>query len=822
VCYLSDLVRTTIPARIGNAVMFEDAKNYDNSQLNKDGFILTFESYLQKILPLRQKKSTLLTGLAKMDNQNIISYFWQRVQFLAFTVVSVLVVAVTPQAAIAQRFDASALSINATTTTANSSTLYFGLRGVDATTTKFSGADLGNGEQFDLTSSSLNITSLYDTLAGASKTTPFTSSTFYYRVYLVGASQVPSYTSVSLTRTSASNTSDPVTYALTSSSQTLPIDLLAFPKLTGGGTYQVDIYYDAVYQLRNLATQVTDPGNGATNPYVATFRVIAPTITPSGSSTTWQGKIDSDWQKAGNWSNGVPNAKSDAIVQEKTAGSNTLYPILNDSSKVYIVRNLTLNGDLSSTKALLTIQKAVLNVFGNIRQDAGGLVGVTTRKPTVQDSTRNSTLVLRGVNQVITGPLSMPDVIVAGSGIKSVTGILSVFNTLSFRPQAASDGVIMQTAAERTVNGVTTVTFSTTGGQLIDLRTSGLISNIAGSNETRSSYVKGVMQATRPLITSVNQPFGNIGIELLPNHTANKNIIIKRIVGDPLIGPTPSSSTSAVPIKRQYQITDDNDGANGESVDVTFHYLPSINELNGIKQENLTMYRTINNGVPYTPVGGVLDTLNHLIVRSALASLNDYTLTLGDKTNPLPVSLVSFTATRTDNSALLNWATASEKHNTGFEVQVSTDGATFRKLAFVASQNPNSTQKLAYSYTDVETGKAGVRYYRLRQIDTDGTSAFSPVRAVSFTGNASTVAVTGYPNPFTSTIAFNIDATTVGDGIAHVQLVDMTGRIVREQDLTVANASLTLTDLDGLRSGLYLAKLTLPNGTTQKVRIQKQ
>ncbi|TDN38999.1 hypothetical protein A8B98_21100 [Hymenobacter sp. UV11] len=156
-------------------------------------------------------------------------------------------------------------------------------------------------------------------------------------------------------------------------------------------------------------------------------------------------------------------------------------------------------------------------------------------------------------------------------------------------------------------------------------------------------------------------------------------------------------------------------------------------------------------------------------------------------------------------------------------MQVSTDGTSFRKLAFLASQNPNSAQKLQYTYTDAEAGKTGTRYYRLRQLDITGEESFSPVRAVNFDGATATSALAAYPNPFADKVAFNLDATTIGaNGSAHVQLLDMTGRIVREQNLTVQNASLTLDNLSDLRSGLYMARITLPNGSAKTLRVQKQ
>lgn len=341
-----------------------------------------------------------------------------------------------------------------------------------------------------------------------------------------------------------------------------------------------------------------------------------------------------------------------------------------------------------------------------------------------------------------------------------------------------------------------------------------------------NTYIKGVARVSRNLDASNgnSSDFGNIGLEMKANHSVTSGIIIFRVVGDALTGPTGST---AVPIKRQYQIQGDDNSYStayaSSASDITFHYLASADELNGIMESNLTMFVTTTGGTPYTPIGGTLDINKHTVTRTGLPSLAAYTLTLGDKTNPLPVSLTAFTATRSNQNVLLAWATATEQNNAGFEVQVSTNGTTFHKLAFIASQSPNSSQKLAYTYTDAEAGKSGTRYYRLRQLDITGGESFSPVRAVAFDGAAVAVALSAYPNPFGDKVDFNLDASTLGtNGVAQVQLLDMTGRIVREQSLTVQNASLTLDNLSDLRSGLYVARIMLPNGVTKTIRIQKQ
>ena len=215
--------------------------------------------------------------------------------------------------------------------------------------------------------------------------------------------------------------------------------------------------------------------------------------------------------------------------------------------------------------------------------------------------------------------------------------------------------------------------------------------------------------------------------------------------------------------------------------------------------------------------------MNHTVTKVAYdGSLN--TITLGDEFNPLPVVLVSFDATRSNANALLAWKTATETNSKGFEVQVSTDGTAFRTLGFVSSQSPNSTQARTYKYTDTESGKFGTRYYRLHQVDLDGKDSYSPTRAVSFEGVATdAVALSVYPNPFLDTDKVSLNfGTDVPNGVAQVQLIDMVGRTVRQQSLAISNASLDLGDLSSLRSGMYLARITMPDGSTQSVRLQKK
>jgi len=647
---------------------------------------------------------------------------------------------------------------------------------------------------------------------GRGRTYP--SAQINYRVYLTGTT-APAYSILNLAAAGSDSNGDPI-FQNTGAS----VDLLN--GLVNGGNYTVDVQFSVNVNISGSISSFTDPSNSS---YTLAFYVTPPPVTPAGGTTTWQSTTanggSTDWLLASNWSNGVPSATSNAVIPPKN-NSAIVYPVLNNATATYAVNNLTLQGNTGSSAAQLTIGVATLRVYGNINQPAGGLAGNTINNPGVTDGAQNSTLILAGADQIITGQLLVADIIVAGSGVKSVINIVTPSNTLSFRPTSVTDGVIIQSAAQDTGSGAVVTVFDTTKNSYIALLSSSTVSLVPGDSETNTSYVKGVMRADRNLVTGITNTFGNIGLDLAPNHTPGL-IVVYRVVGDPLTGPLASG---AVPTKRYFQIQGDDNSANsgfaGSNLTATFHYLNSADELNGIQEANLTLFSALQNGAPFTPAYGTLNQGTRTVTRVALPSFPNFYLTLGDRTRPLPVSLTAFSATAAGVNANLAWTTASEKNSSGFEVQVSATGTSYRKLAFVASKSPNSQQQQNYTYVDTEAGKTGTRYYRLRQIDLDGADSYSPVRTANFSGNALATTTSAYPNPFTSYVDLNIDAATAGTAPVRVQLIDMTGRIVREQLISVENASLRLNSLDGLNSGLYLAKVSLPNGATQTLRIQKQ
>ncbi len=114
----------------------------------------------------------------------------------------------------------------------------------------------------------------------------------------------------------------------------------------------------------------------------------------------------------------------------------------------------------------------------------------------------------------------------------------------------------------------------------------------------------------------------------------------------------------------------------------------------------------------------------------------------------LPVTFFAFTARSTQLGNLLQWTTATESDNKGFEVQRSSNGLHYEVIGFVytAALYGNSSSPLAYQFVDAKG--SGTLYYRLRQVDLDGRFAYSKVVMIKESAGTSPAKILSvYPNP---------------------------------------------------------------------------
>jgi hypothetical protein len=126
--------------------------------------------------------------------------------------------------------------------------------------------------------------------------------------------------------------------------------------------------------------------------------------------------------------------------------------------------------------------------------------------------------------------------------------------------------------------------------------------------------------------------------------------------------------------------------------------------------------------------------------------------------NIVPVELISFNAEVNENGIKLKWETATELNNTGFDVERRSDKTSFEKIGFIEGKG-TTTEKQEYTFLDGGVKGKGKYYYRLKQIDRDGTETYTDVLEVDYAVIPTVFSLSqNYPNPFnpTTTIQFGI------------------------------------------------------------------
>lgn len=127
----------------------------------------------------------------------------------------------------------------------------------------------------------------------------------------------------------------------------------------------------------------------------------------------------------------------------------------------------------------------------------------------------------------------------------------------------------------------------------------------------------------------------------------------------------------------------------------------------------------------------------------------------------LPVELITFIANITENSVILNWETATEVNNYGFEVERKVlrqaQNDSWNKIGFVEGHG-NSNSKKIYNFSDNSVSASGKYSYRLKQIDIDGQYEYSQTIEIEVGIPTEFEVAQNYPNPFnpTTTISYSI------------------------------------------------------------------
>lgn len=179
--------------------------------------------------------------------------------------------------------------------------------------------------------------------------------------------------------------------------------------------------------------------------------------------------------------------------------------------------------------------------------------------------------------------------------------------------------------------------------------------------------------------------------------------------------------------------------------------------------------------------------VNPVVLRNSLSGFSEFSFGEGIPNNPLPITLLSFTGKRQDErNVLLEWKTAQEFNNQGFEIKFSENGQNFNKVAFVNGKgNSQSIVHYDMKITNPEDG-----YYRLKQLDFDEKFAYSHFIFVE--GQRTKPLFNVYPNPTSDYLTISLEKN---EEKIIVYFIDEQGRKVREAILTSSKNEISLTHL---------------------------
>lgn len=172
----------------------------------------------------------------------------------------------------------------------------------------------------------------------------------------------------------------------------------------------------------------------------------------------------------------------------------------------------------------------------------------------------------------------------------------------------------------------------------------------------------------------------------------------------------------------------------------------------------------------------------------------------------LPVELLFFTGRKQENYSLLEWETATEINNAYFEVEwsVDPDAHEFQKIGTV---NGAGTTTISQSYDFLHTTPAlGDNYYRLKQVDFDGSYEYSPIVIIHFDDAMASSPLGGfkfYPNPTTGHIT--IELPVLWTITTNITIFDATGKLVFQTSTNAHQLNLDIADLTG---GTYILRAT--------------
>ncbi|QKG55693.1 T9SS type A sorting domain-containing protein [Hymenobacter sp. BRD128] len=448
---------------------------------------------------------------------------------------------------------------------------------------------------------------------------------------------------------------------------------------------------------------------------------------------------------------------------------------------------------LTNDGATLTVTSgATLYVAGTVQNNATGTLSNAGTVQLTGDLTNAGTLASPGT------------LLFSGAQDQTFTSGAASVSSLTLANTGATGANRLLLSQDLAVSSLLTLTQGLVRTQVAGgtLRTLSLPDGASVVGEQAGRYVQGRLQVAR---ASVSGSTGSVdftnGLVLNPNGQDLGAVTVTRTAGLQQAGVSYGTNINGTNINgtnkgidRVWQVTSGQPVTAATPASVTVSWVSDDD--NGFNPATpAQLWRADQASGPWATQGAAASAS----ARSFTANVTQLgTLTVSNTSQPLPITLVSFTAQAQGPDGLLLWSTASELRNDHFVVESSLDGVTFQALGQVAG---HGTTTLPHSYQLLDRNlaryAASVVYYRLRQVDQDGTASYSPVRTVAVPVVAGLAL---FPNP--TRAAATLTGAAPG---APVQVYDALGRLVLAATADAAGtAALQLPAW--LATGVYLVR----------------
>ncbi|SOD12413.1 hypothetical protein [Pedobacter xixiisoli] len=508
-------------------------------------------------------------------------------------------------------------------------------------------------------------------------------------------------------------------------------------------------------------------------------------------STTWKG-LSTNWNDVANWTNGIPTNSMRAVFSGTPANMPANIPSSSKAGQIYIPVGaevtlpsgyglLTL-ADRIFNDGKLTVENAsfLFNFFGASEVKGNGefyfkgsastfnFTGKIANTVSFDNSLTMSGVTVNALRFIGAGAKFIGDVTVSSPAENAVSGL--------------SASSFVNGTLTRAVNANGTYIFPVGTGSGSSEKSASLSfkpNNLSGTNSLSVKYASTIPTGTAPSVSV-------------------KGSVISSVLNGGFLTLTPNQQ----PTGGTYGLETSIKGSSNTVADPSRYIL--------IKRQDSSspwIFQGENTIVPTSIGTGTANVVS--VGLTGITSFSDFAVGIGSTPITLPVKLTKFAANVENGGVLLTWETSLELNSDRFIVERSTDGNLFLPIGDIKAKG-NSNGVNSYALLD-RNPQAGINYYRLKQMDLDGSAEHSEILPVKFAVTATLLKI--YPNPVTEWLYVN--GLEGKNGVVNWYSLDgrKVGEAILEQERTKVPQVLV--------NGPYLIKVVFKDGSSfnQKVLV---